>query len=130
MPPSEHPITYYYDNKFVLTERRSYFFPYRRELCFPPMRDILREIFDLDDAEVYRELKGRLAVGGIIVGDYFPSTKELVIQVPLEKSQYTEKRIEVFGNAHPGRHGALRAQQAAAGGDHARHSPRGRLLPA
>ena len=40
-----------------------------------------------------------MAVGRIIVGDHFPSTKEVVIQVPLEKSQYTERRIrEVFGD--------------------------------
>ncbi len=99
MSPSRHPMTYYFDNKFVLTEDRSYFFPYRRELCFPPMMDILREIFDLDDPEVYRDVRGRLAIGRIIVGDFFPSTQEVIIQVPLEKCQYTEKRIrEVFGD--------------------------------
>ncbi len=98
MSPSEHPITYYYDNKFVLTEDSSFFFPYRREFCFPPIIDILREIFDLDDPEVYREVRGRLAIGRIIVGDYFPSTGEVIIQVPLEKSDFVEKRIEgVFG---------------------------------
>jgi hypothetical protein len=53
--PSGYPITYHYDNKYVLTEDRSYFVPYRRELCFLPMRDILGEIFDLDDPEIYRE---------------------------------------------------------------------------
>ncbi len=91
-------MTYYYDNKFVLTEHESYFFPYRRELCFPPMMDILREIFDLEDPGVYREVRARLAVGLIIIGDYFPSSKEIIIQVPQEKSRYTEKRIrEVFG---------------------------------
>jgi hypothetical protein len=56
--PSEHPLTYYFDSKFVLTEQRAYFFPYRRELCFP-MRDILREIFDLDVTEVHREVRAR-----------------------------------------------------------------------
>jgi hypothetical protein len=30
-------MTYYFDNKFVLTEDVSYFFPYRREFCFPLM---------------------------------------------------------------------------------------------
>jgi hypothetical protein len=96
---SKHPISYYFCNKFVLTEDRSYFVPYRREFCFPPIIDILREIFDLDDPEVYRDVRGKLAVGRIVVGDYFPSTREVLIQVPLEKSQYTEKRIrEVFGD--------------------------------
>jgi len=91
-------MTYYFCNKFVLTEQRAYFFPYRREFCFPLIVDILREIFDLDDPGVYRKVRNKLAVGRIIVGDYYPSTEEVVIQVPLVKSQYTEKRIEeVFG---------------------------------
>ena len=94
-------MSYYYNNKFVLTEQRAYFVPYRRELCFPPIRDILWQVFDLDDPEIYREVRGKLAVGLIIVGDNFPKTKELVIQVPLEESQYTEKRMmEVFGDGY------------------------------
>lgn len=28
----EHPLTYYYENKFVITEDRAYFVPYRREI--------------------------------------------------------------------------------------------------
>jgi len=67
-------MTYYYDNKFVLTEHGSYFFPFRREFCFPPVMDILQEIFDLDDPEVYKEVGARLAVGRIIGGDYFTPT--------------------------------------------------------
>jgi hypothetical protein len=62
------------------------------------MIDIFREIFDLDDPEVYREVRVALAVGKTIVGTFVPKTKEVVIEVPLEKRQYTEKRIrEVFG---------------------------------
>ena len=95
---SKHPITYYYDNKFVLTEETAYFVPYRSEFCFPPIVDILREIFGLDDPEIYRGVRDRLAIGLIVVGDYFPSTKEVIIQVPLETSDYVERRIEeVFG---------------------------------
>ncbi len=98
MTPSKHPMTYYFCNKFVLTEQRAYFFPYRREFCFPLIVDILREIFDLDDPGVYRKVRNKLAVGRIIVGDYYPSTEEVVIQVPLEKSDFVERRIEeVFG---------------------------------
>jgi hypothetical protein len=99
MSPSKRPMTYYYDNKFVLTEDGSYFFPYRREFSFPPLRDILQEIFDLDDPAVYREVRDKLAVGLIIVGDYYPKSKQLVVQVPLEMSEYVEKVIEeVFGD--------------------------------
>ena len=98
MSPSRHPMPYYFTNKFVITEHSSYFFPYRMELCFPPMIDIFREIFGLYDPEVYREVRGALAVGKTIVGAFVPKTKEVVIEVPLEKRQYTEKRIrEVFG---------------------------------
>jgi hypothetical protein len=82
----------------VITEDGAYFVPYRRELDWPIMRDILGEIFDLDDLEVHREVRVRLAVGRIIVGDYFPSSEEVVIQVPLGTSNFVEKRIrEVFG---------------------------------
>ncbi len=92
-------MTYYLCNKFVLTEDGSFFFPYRQEFGFPPIVTIFREVFDLDDPEVYRDVRDRLAVGLIIVGDYFPSSKDVVIQVPIEKNQYVEKRIEeVFGD--------------------------------
>ena len=99
MSSSEHPLTYYYDNKFVIAEQRAYFVPYHRVLCFPPLRDILWEIFDLDDPEVYREVEGRFAEGRIIVGDYFPGSREIIVQFPKESDDYVEKRIkEVFGN--------------------------------
>jgi len=89
-------MTYYFTNRFVITEDRAYFVPCRREFDWPDMMDVLREIFDLDDPEVCREVRGKL--GKIIVGDYFPSSKEVIIQVPLETSDYVEKRIEeVFG---------------------------------
>jgi hypothetical protein len=95
---SEHPITYYFENRFVITENQSYFVPYRRELDWPNMRHILGEIFQIEDPKVFREVRGGLAVGRIIVGDYFPSTGEVVIQVPLGISNFVEKRIkEVFG---------------------------------
>jgi|SRR5215212_8036201 len=68
------------------------------ELCFPPMKDILGEIFDMDDPRVFREVRISLAVGRIIVGDYFPKSKDVLIQLPLETSGYVERRIrEVFG---------------------------------
>ena len=38
-------------------------------------------------------------MGRIVVGDYFPKTKDVIVQVPLEKSEYVERRIEeVFGD--------------------------------
>ena len=65
----------------------------------PPTKDILGEIFDLKNPEVYREVEDRFSEGRIIIGDYFPKTEEIVIQVPLKTSEYVEKRIkEVFGD--------------------------------
>jgi hypothetical protein len=62
------------------------------------MRDILWENFDLDDPKIYRDVRGKLAVGRLVVGDYFPKTEEIVIQVPLESTDYVQKRIDaVFG---------------------------------
>ena len=56
------------------------------------------ELFVLDDPEVYREVRARLADGMMIVGDYFPKSREVIIQFPKESDDYVEKRIkEVFG---------------------------------
>ena len=94
----ERPLRYYHENRFVITEDRAYFVPYRREVDWPLVRDILGEIFDLDDPEVYREVEGRFSEGEIIVGSYYPSTEGVVIEVPLETSGYVRRRIEeVFG---------------------------------
>jgi hypothetical protein len=91
-------VTYYYDNKFVLTEDESYLVPYRREFCFPPISRHPPRDLRLGDPGVCREVRDKLAMGLIVVGDYFPKTKEVIIQVPLETSDYVERRIEeVFG---------------------------------
>lgn len=91
--PSEHT-----QNKFVLSEDEAYFLPYVNEAEAPSFIQILRQIFDLDDPEVFREVDGKLFGGKIILGYYSPSTKEVIISTPLESSEYVEKRIkEVFG---------------------------------
>lgn len=88
-----------YTNRFVITEDRAYFVPYSSKADAPQMIDLLGEIFDLDDPEVYREVDGKLFGGKIILGTYDPSNKEIIIHTPLEGSEYVEKRIkEVFGN--------------------------------
>ena len=85
-------------NKFVITEDAAYFVP-----CLdnaPAIIEILGEVFDLDDHEVFRESDDRLDEGRSILGDYHPSTKEIIVHTPLETSEYVEKRIgEVFGDA-------------------------------
>jgi hypothetical protein len=94
----ERPLAYYFENKFVITEDRAYFLPYRREIDWPIMRDILMEIFDLGDPEVYREVEGRFSEGKVIVGYYYPRTGHVTITFPKVRSEYVQARVkEVFG---------------------------------
>ncbi len=90
----DEPVPYYHENRFVLTEERVYFTPYRREFDWPHVRDILGEIFNLDDPEVCGEVEGMFSDGKIIIGSYYPSTEGIVIEVPLETSGYVRRRIE------------------------------------
>ncbi len=94
----DEPVAYYHENRFVLTEERVYFTPYRREFDWPLVRNILGEIFNLDDPEVCGEVEGMFSDGKMIIGSYFPSSGEIIVQVPLEPSEYVQKKIEeVFG---------------------------------
>ena len=95
----EHPLRYYFTNLFVLTEHRAYFIAYRKEFNWPIMRDILMEIFDLDDPEVYTDVKGRFSDGKIIIGYYYPKSGHITVVFPEERSEYVQRRIRVvFGN--------------------------------
>lgn len=95
----EHPLDYYGENKFVITENRAYFIPYRRELDYPNMKAILMEIFDLNDPETYEGVKARFSEGTIIVGSYFSSTRQRIIDTPPDVNEYVEKRLkDVFGD--------------------------------
>lgn len=86
-----------YENKFVITEERAYFVPFFRGTDAPKMIEILREIFDLDDPQVLRDVDSKIFGGRIILGYYDPSTKEIIVSTPLEPDEYVEKRIgEVF----------------------------------
>ena len=96
----ERPVAYYHENRFVITEDGAWFVPYRRELDWPTARDILAEIFDLDDPAVYESADKMLDDGLIVIGSFFPSNGEVIVQVPLESNGYTRGRIgEVFGDA-------------------------------
>jgi hypothetical protein len=86
-----------YEQKFVVTEDGAYFVPYYRSTDAPRMIEILGEIFDLDNPDVVRDIDGRLFGGRIILGYYYPYTKEVIIHSPLETSDYVQKRMkEVF----------------------------------
>ncbi len=94
------PVDYYHENRFVITKDGAWFVPYRRELDWSTARDILAEIFDLDDPDVHESVDKMLDSGSLIIGSYFPSSGEVIVQVPLEPSEYTRSRIgEVFDDA-------------------------------
>ncbi len=84
-------------NKFVITEDAAYFVPCPDNS--PAMIEILGEVFDLDNPEIFREVDDKLDEGRIILGDYHPSTKEIIVHTPLETSEYVQRRFkEVFGD--------------------------------
>ncbi len=87
------------ENKFVITEDRAYFLPYLNREEAPWFMEILGEVFDLDDPAISQEVEERISEGKIIMGYYDPLIEKVEIHVPLETSEYVEKRIkEVFGN--------------------------------
>lgn len=90
----------YAKNKFVLTEESEYFLPYCDEAEVPSFKDIIGEIFDLDNSEVLEDVDEQLNEGRIVLGHYSFFNKEPDVHVPLETSEYVEKRIaDVFGSA-------------------------------
>ncbi len=90
----ERPVVYYHENRFVLTEDGAWFVPYRRELDWPTARNIVVEIFDLDDPDIHNSVDNMLDSGSLIIGSYFSSSGEVIVQVPLEPSGCTRSRIE------------------------------------
>ena len=87
-----------YKNKFVVTEDKAYFVPCVADIDILSFKDILNEIFDLDDPEVFKWVDERLDSGRIILGYYDPSNKEIAIHTPLDTSEYVKKRLkEIFG---------------------------------
>ncbi len=89
-----------HESKFVITEDEAYFVPFIKTLNKPSTIDILAHAFDLEDPEVYSNVRDRLAGGRIVRGYYDPSTKDVMILGPNQPSAYLKKRIgEVFGDA-------------------------------
>lgn len=87
------------ENKFVITEDRTYFLPCSNREETPWFTEILKEVFDLDDPKVFREVEERISEGKTIMGYYRPSNEQVQVHVPLETSEYVEKRVrEVFGD--------------------------------
>ncbi len=79
-------------NKFVITEDAAYFVPCPDNS--PAMIEILGEVFDLDNPEIFREVDDKLDEGRIILGDYRPSTKEIIVHTPLVHNQATSRGMD------------------------------------
>jgi hypothetical protein len=90
----ERPLAYYRENKVVITEDGACFVLHRRELDWPPIRDILGRIFDLGDPEVCEDVERRFSEGRMIVGYYYPRTGHVTIVFPEGKPEYVQGRIE------------------------------------
>ena len=56
----DRPVAHYHENRFVIAEDGAWFVPYRRELDWPPMADILAAVLDLG-----------VIAESVIVGSYF-----------------------------------------------------------
>ncbi len=83
-------------NKFVVTEEEAYFLTVASG-DVPRFVDILAEVFNLVDSEVVKALDGMFDSGKLILG-YLEADGGLDIHVPLERSEYVERRLqEVFG---------------------------------
>ena len=84
-------------NKFVVTEEEAYFFAVVSNEDVPSFIDILAEVFDLGNPEVVKALDEKFDYGKLILG-YLEADGGLDVHVPLEQSEYVEKRLqEVFG---------------------------------
>ena len=86
-------------SKFVITEDAAFFVFYEGSEVSPPdFVAILGAVFDLDDEEVFKSLKKSMDDGLLILGYYDPAPKEVDIHIPLERTEYVEKRLaEVIG---------------------------------
>lgn len=91
----DHPVQGQ-KNKFVVTEEEAYFSPVASGEDAPSFVDILAEAFDLRDPEVVKRLDDKFDSGKLILG-YLKADGGLDIHVPLEQSEYVNKRLqEVF----------------------------------
>lgn len=86
------------ESRFVITEERAYFHPLSKGKNKPSTIDILAQIFDLEDANVFNDVSERLITGNVIRGHYEPSTRQVVIMGLSEPSAHLEGRIkDAFG---------------------------------
>ena len=86
-------------SKFVVTEDDAFFVSYEGSEVSPPdFVAILGAVFDLDDEEVFKSLGKSMDDGLLILGYYDPPSGEVDIHIPLERTEYVEKRLaEIIG---------------------------------
>lgn len=86
-------------SKFIITEDAAYSVSYvGSEVSPPDFVAILGAVFDLDDEEVFKSLEEKMDDGLLILGYYDPAPKEVDVHVPLERTEYVEKRLaEIIG---------------------------------
>ena len=76
-----------YKNKFIVTENKTYFIPCVTDTDVSSFKDILNEVFNLDDPEVFKRVDEGLDSGRVILGYYDPSNEEIIVHTPLENSE-------------------------------------------
>ena len=92
----DHPVSGQ-KNKFVVTEGEAYFLPVASDEDVASFADILAKAFDLGNPEVEKMLDKMFDSGTLILG-YLEANGGLDIHVPLEQSEYVNKRLqEVLG---------------------------------
>ncbi len=88
-PPRTRP------SKFVITEDEAYFSPVSNNK--PNTMEIVNQIFDLNDMDVFRDVCKKLVGGEIVRGHYNPTIRQFEILGPVEPSaDLWERIVDVF----------------------------------
>ncbi len=82
-------------SRFVITEDEAYFYPVFDNK--PNTMEMINQIFDLNDMDVFRDVCKKLVGGEIVRGHYDPSNKQFEILGPVEPNADLWERIaDVF----------------------------------
>lgn len=88
-PPRTRP------SSFVITEDEAYFYPVSNNK--PNTMEIVNQIFDLNDMDVFRDVCKKLVGGEIVRGHYNPTIRQFEILGPVEPSaDLWERIVDVF----------------------------------
>lgn len=85
------------ESRFVITEDEAYFYPIAKGKNSPSTMEIVNQIFDLNDMDVFRDVCKKLVGGEIVRGHYDPSIRQFEILGPIEPSaDLWERIVDVF----------------------------------